>query len=103
MEAVFIRMDKRHIKVPRANILYLEAAGSYLKLVTLKGEFSLSQNLSQFIRKNEISELIRTHRSYIINLNRVDSFDKESVYIRKNKIPISSSYREEFLSRIHCL
>ncbi|MBP9924525.1 MAG: LytTR family transcriptional regulator [Cyclobacteriaceae bacterium] len=103
MEAVYIRIDKKHIKVPLDNILYLEAAGSYLKLVTLKGEFSLSQNLSQFLRKNEIPVLIRTHRSYIINLNRVDSFDKESVYIRRNKIPISNNYREKFISRIHCL
>ncbi|HNP06001.1 MAG TPA: LytTR family DNA-binding domain-containing protein [Cyclobacteriaceae bacterium] len=103
MEAVFARIDKRHLKIQLDNILYLEAAGSYLKLVTLKEEFSLSQNLSQFIRRNDIPVLVRIHRSYIINLNKVDSFDNESVYIRKNKIPISNSYREEFLSRVHCL
>ncbi|MFZ1809359.1 MAG: LytTR family DNA-binding domain-containing protein [Cyclobacteriaceae bacterium] len=103
MEAVYIKIDNRHLKIPLDSILYLEAAGSYLKMITLKEEFSLSQNLSQFIRRNEIPVLIRIHRSYIINLNKIDSFDKESVYIRKNKIPISSSYREEFLSRIHCL
>ncbi|HRK55195.1 MAG TPA: LytTR family DNA-binding domain-containing protein [Cyclobacteriaceae bacterium] len=103
MEAVFARIDKRHLKIQLDSILYLEAAGSYLKLVTLKEEFSLSQNLSQFIRRNDIPVLIRIHRSYIINLNKVDSFDNESVYIRKNKIPISNSYREEFLSRVHCL
>lgn len=103
MEAVFARIDKRHLKIQLDSILYLEAAGSYLKLVTLKEEFSLSQNLSQFIRRNDIPVLVRIHRSYIINLNKVDSFDNESVYIRKNKIPISNSYREEFLSRVHCL
>jgi len=103
MEAVFARIDKKHFKIQLDNILYLEAAGSYLKLVTLKEEFSLSQNLSQFIRRNDIPVLIRIHRSYIINLNKVDSFDNECVYIRKNKIPISNSYREEFLSRVHCL
>ncbi|GAB1444795.1 hypothetical protein MASR2M41_04200 [Flammeovirgaceae bacterium] len=103
MEAVYIRIEKKHLKIPLDEILYLEAAGSYLKLITVKEEFSLSQNLSQFIRKNEIPILIRVHRSYIINLNKIDSFDKESVYIKKKKIPISGGYREEFLSRIHCL
>lgn len=103
MEAIFIRIDKRHLKVPIDTILYVEAAGSYLRLITIKDKYSLSQNLSQFMRNNNIPELVRIHRSYVINLSKVDSFDKESVYIRKIRIPISNNHREDFLARIRCL
>lgn len=103
METVFIRINRKHLKIAINDILYLEAAGSYLRLITLKDKYSISQNLSQFMRKNNLPAMMRVHRSYIINLSRVDSFDKENVYISKSKIPVSGKFKEEFMSRIHCL
>lgn len=103
MEVIFIRIDKRHLKVPIDTILYLEAAGSYLRLITIKEKYSLSQNLSQFMRTHNIPDLVRVHRSYVVNLSKVDSFDNESVYIAKSRIPISNNHKEEFMTRIRDL
>ncbi|MEQ8301795.1 MAG: LytTR family DNA-binding domain-containing protein [Cyclobacteriaceae bacterium] len=103
MDAVFAKRDNRHFRIPIDSILYLKAEGSYLNLVTVSGEFSLSQNLSQFLRKTPFQDLLRVHRSYLINIQKVESFDAEGVWINETKIPVSESRRQEFLDRIHCL
>jgi two-component system LytT family response regulator len=103
MDSVYVKLNERHLKVQLDEILFIEAAGSYLKLVTMKGEFSLPQNLSQFMRKNPIPNMLRIHRSYVVNLTCVESFDNQYVYVGLTRIPISNSHRGEFMTHIHCL
>lgn len=90
---LFIRKDNRYLKVPVQDILYLHAAGSYSYLVTTTGKFSLSLNLSQFIRKNKVTVLLRVHRSYLVNVQHIDSFDQSYVYLGSTQIPIGEKYR----------
>lgn len=70
---LFIRKNERHQRIKVQDIQYIHAAGSYLEIVTPQEKFSVSQNLSQFIRKNSIAALVRVHRSYIVNLAWVDT------------------------------
>lgn len=102
-DVLFIKKESKYRKVPVQNILYLNAAGSYLNIITINEEFSLAQNLSQFIRKNEIPSLVRVHRSYLVNVQHIDSFDQTYVYIGTHQIPIGDSYRQEFMEGIRHL
>lgn len=102
-QCLFIRTNGKHKKVLSDNILYIEASGSYIHIQTLSERFTLSQNLSQFQKKTPLAGFVRIHRSYIVNLNKVDSFEESYVFIQNNKLPISDLYKKEFLSRIHCL
>lgn len=98
-----MRAKDKYLRITIDEILYLEAKGSYLKLVTLLGEYSLSQNLSHFMEKNPISVLQRVHRSFVVNIRRVESFDSQFIYINEHRIPIGTSHRTRFLTKIHCL
>jgi DNA-binding LytR/AlgR family response regulator len=100
---IFIRKNGKHHRVSLHDILYVAAAGSYLVIVTLREQFSLSQNLSQFLRKNTIPSFIRVHRSFIVNLLAVDSFDKTFIYSREHRIPIGEVYRDDFLKAVWML
>lgn len=100
---LFIRKNERHQRIKVQDIQYIHAAGSYLEIVTPREKFSVSQNLSQFARKNPIALLVRVHRSYIVNLAWVDSFDNAYVYFGQLQIPIGSTYREKFMERIRCI
>lgn len=100
---LFVRKNGRFVKIQIDDIQYAEAAGSYLKLVTKNEEFPLSQNLSQFIRKNPHTKLLRVHRSYLVNPNRIDSFDQSHIFIGSHELPIGASYRSQFLKTIHCI
>lgn len=100
---VFVRRNNRFVRVKMADIQYVEAAGSYLKLVVGREEISLAQNLSQFLRKNPQIELVRIHRSFLVNLDWVDSFDQHYVKVGNRNLPIGASYRSQLLKAIHCI
>jgi DNA-binding LytR/AlgR family response regulator len=100
---LFIRKNGKHQRVFIQDILYVAAAGSYLVVVTAREQFSLSQNLSHFLRKNSIPSLVRVHRSFIANLLAVDSFDHAFIYLGEHQIPIGEAYKDNFFSAIRVL
>lgn len=102
-QGFFIRVAGRHRKIKSDELLYIEADGSYAKVTCLEGTYTISQNLSAFQRKVQLNCLLRVHRSYLININHVDSFDDAYVYIGKVPIPLSKSYRADFLSVLNTL
>lgn len=102
-QCLFIRTNGKHKKILSENILYVEASGSYIHLQTPTERFTLSQNLSQFQKKTPLPDFVRIHRSFIVNINKIDSFEDSCVYIQNNKLPISDLYKKDFLSRIHCI
>jgi DNA-binding LytR/AlgR family response regulator len=56
--------------VPRASILYLQAHGDYVRLVTDDGRFLLRARLADIERRWEPFGFVRVHRGYIANLKR---------------------------------
>ena len=102
-QSLFVRVNGRYKKIQSDEILFIEASGSYVHIQTLAERYTLSQNLAHFQRKTPLANLIRIHRSYIVNVNKVDSFDESSVFIQNHKLPISDNHKEEFHARIHCL
>ncbi|GAB1444796.1 MAG: response regulator [Cyclobacteriaceae bacterium] len=102
-QCLFIKNKGVHKKICPNEILFVEAAGSYVNIQTSEERFTLTQNLSNFLKKNPIKNILRVHRSYLINVAKVDSFDDSYLFIGEHKLPISESYKEEFMSRIHCL
>jgi DNA-binding LytR/AlgR family response regulator len=100
---LFVRTNGRHKKIVCDDILFVEASGSYVHLHTPAERYTLSQNLTHFQRKSPMACMVRVHRSYIVNLNHVESFEESFVFVANHKIPLSDNYRAEFLSRVHCL
>jgi DNA-binding LytR/AlgR family response regulator len=101
--SLFIRTNGKYKKIHCEDMLYIEADGSYVHIQTKQERFTLSQNLSHFHKKTPLPNLARIHRSYIVNMNHVDSFEDSFVYIKDQKFPISENFREEFLTRIRRL
>lgn len=100
---VFVKRENRYVKVPVESILYLSAAGSYLRLHTAGEAYTISQNLSQFLRNHPISSLVRVHRSFLVNASRVDSFDHTFVYIGEHRVPIGDSYRHQLMETLRSI
>jgi two-component system, LytTR family, response regulator len=98
-DAIFVKIDKRYIKIPVSSITYLEAQGSYTKLHTDDDEYLLIMNMHSFESKIQHPNLMRVHRSFIVNLKKVKSFDNNYLIIGKLSITISKQYQQEFKSK----
>jgi DNA-binding LytR/AlgR family response regulator len=59
-------------------------------------------NLSVLEKQIHSDELLRVHRSYIVNLNRITSIEHSRIIIEdKADIPVSGQYKELFLKYIN--
>lgn len=100
---LFIRTNGKYKKVCCSDMLFIEAAGSYVHVQTKHERFTLAHNLSHFQKKTSLPHLMRIHRSYVVNINQVDSFEDSFVYVNNHKLPLSENFKEEFMTRVRCL
>jgi two-component system, LytTR family, response regulator len=96
-QRVVVKTGTRIKIIPLQDIHYLEAADDYVKITTQEGSFLKKSTMSYFENMLDASFFIRTHRSYIINIQqitRIDPYEKENhIAILKSgaKIPVSRS------------
>ena len=101
-DVLFLKSDRRIIKVNTSDIRYIESMSEYIKVwidnqpkpvITLLSMSKMEENLPRYF--------VRIHRSYIINLNKVQEVNKTSVILdAKTYLPIGDMYRESFQTRL---
>ncbi|WP_109097554.1 LytTR family DNA-binding domain-containing protein [Aquimarina sp. AU58] len=99
-EFIFVRSDRRMKKVDFAEIIYIESYSDYVKIHCSSNTIVSRETISTIESKLPQQYFMRTHRSYIIAISRIDSFSNEEIIVGKNSIPISRNYKAEVLSRL---
>lgn len=85
-------------KVMLSDVLYVEARGNYMQLVTFTGTHLLRRTVHEMI--NELpSWFCRTHKSYIVNMDRVSAVSAEHVVTGGHVVPLSAGYRADVYGR----
>jgi DNA-binding LytR/AlgR family response regulator len=93
--SIFVREGSVYRRVDVPSVLYIEAKGSYSEIVTCGKNHTLSYNLNHFTTHVKNPVFKRVHRSFIINVNKVDGLDNNSVIINRTHIPVSKQYQKE--------
>ncbi|TMM58088.1 response regulator transcription factor [Maribacter algarum] len=91
---IFVRKDRKQVKVFFKDILYIESVKDYIKIVTPESNHLVKHSMTSFEGLLD-NRFVRTHRSYIVNANKVIAYTKQDVEIGKIEIPISESYRNQ--------
>lgn len=96
---VFVKSDKKIIKLNFDAIFHIEAYGNYIKIFT--NEMILTpQTLSDFIEKLS-DDFVRIHKSYVINFQHLKLIDGNQITLQNNtKLPIGKSFRKDILIKI---
>ncbi len=71
--SIFVKSDKKIIKLNFDDINYIEAYGNYIKIYTHKMVLT-PQTLSDFLEKLP-NNFLRTHKSFVINFNKLKLID----------------------------
>ena len=96
-EFIFVRADRKMIKIDFNEILYIESLSDYIKIFTPQKTVVTRETISSIEAKLPNNYFIRTHRSFIISIAKIESFTNEFIEINKNAIPISRSYKKNVL------
>lgn len=92
---IYIRADRKMVKVHTADILYIEALKDYVKIVTTGKSIVTKQPISSLEETLPAALFLRIHRSYIVAVKRIDAFTHELIEVAKQQLPISRMYRHE--------
>ncbi len=97
---MFVRADRKMVKVNFKEILYLESLGDYLKIFLEKQTIVTRETMNNITSKLPQNTFIRIHRSYIVSLNKINSYTNEFIEINNKALPISRSYKETVLQKL---
>ncbi|MCH2044173.1 MAG: LytTR family DNA-binding domain-containing protein [Saprospiraceae bacterium] len=98
---IFVKADKKLVKVRFEEIFYIEGLKDYVILHTPNGRIVTLQTMKSLERKLSDDLFMRIHRSYIINLNHIDALDGNSVLIQKKMLPVGKNYKETLLDVVN--
>lgn len=98
---IFVKADKKLIKLRFEDIFYVEGLKDYVMLHTPGGRIVTLQTMKSLEEKLPSANFIRVHRSYIVNLNLIELLEANSVTVNKKKIPIGKNYKDELFNVIN--
>lgn len=102
-DSIFVKVDSLLVNLDFNDIQWVEAYGDYVKIITQEKTHTVYSKLKTIEERLPQALFLRVHRSYIVNLNKIDNIDHTNLQINKKIIPISNSYKEQLIKRINLL
>ncbi len=100
-EFVFVKSEYDNIKLKLEDIKYIQGLKDYLKIHTQANKPILTlMNFKDMQSKLPLHNFLRVHRSFIVNLHKIDSIQRSKVVIDDVRIPIGDSYKESVYKRL---
>ena len=99
-EFIFIKVDKKKVRVNLDDVLYLESLRDYVKVVTIKKEFIVYSTLTNFTSELPHDRFMRVHRSFTVSLIKVDAVEGNTLEIGNRRILFSRKYFEDIKKRL---
>ena len=94
---VYFKVDKKMIKTKMADVLYIESIKDYVKVKTGEREIVTQQKISYLEESLPREQFLRIHRSFIVNLEKIDAYSATDVEIGKHSIPIGWNYKNDVM------
>ena len=101
-EEIFIKDGHDFVKLVLKDVLYLEAMSNYVSFRTTSRTY-LSLTSMQKMEESLPHNFIRIHRSYMVNIHKIDKVETGNVVIGDKYLPISGSYRDKLLQKLNLL
>ncbi len=95
-EFITVKADGKIYRISFSEILYIEAKGDYLTLTTESQKLTFYKTLKSILQELPASNFLRVHKSYIIDLNKIDFVEGNLIHIQDNSIPIGKAYKADF-------
>lgn len=92
-QSLFLKSNKKRIQVKLADILFVEAIGNYVNVVTPKSEIQVRDKISDILSLLPEDEFFQVHKSFIIAKTHINEIEGNRILIRDFKIPIGKVYK----------
>lgn len=97
---IFLKSDKKTIKVNISDICYIEGLGDYIKIYTHTQRYISNLSMKKMVTLLPSDQFIRIHKSFIVAIDKIDSVEGNMLKINNSRLPIGNNFRNEFLELI---
>ena len=94
--SLVVRCNLKNEKIPIDTIQWVEAMGDYVKIVTEQKNFIVLSTMKAFMDQLPKDQFFRIHKSYIVNLNKVQRYRFKEIEIAQKVLPLSRTRKKEF-------
>lgn len=96
----FIKSDSRLVKILFSDILYVEAMQNYVVITTTQKKHITYLTFRSVEDYLPTQGFIKTHKSFIVAADKVDSIEGNLIRIGKYEIPVSRNLKEEVMEKL---
>jgi len=90
---LYFRAERKMVKVFFRDILYVEGLKDYIRIVTDNKTIVTKYVLSTLEEMLPANEFLRIHKSYIVAVYKIDSYNADTIHIAKHELPIGRLYK----------
>jgi two-component system, LytTR family, response regulator len=99
-EYFFIKCDNKIQKLKYDEVLYIESLSNYVVIYTASKKYLSYLSLNILLDNLPLHKFVRTHKSFIVSIDKVDAVKNNEVSIGNHSLPLGKSYREAFMRLI---
>lgn len=96
---LFIKADRRYHKIYFKDVWFVEGLKDYVIIHTKNQKLITAMNLKSMHQKLPLEDFMRVSKSYVVNLEYIDSFDNHTLYINESEIPLGEVYKKDFFDK----
>lgn len=96
--SMFFKMGRQYQKYNLDDIDYFEGYGIYTKVILNEGTEIINETLSFLEKALDSKQFMRVHKSFIINLSKLEGFDTNNLFLKNGTVPIGISYKQNVSS-----
>lgn len=100
VDFIFVRADRKMMKINFSEINYIESFSDYLKFHLDEKILITRETITSIEAKLPKTNFLRIHRSFIVCIAKINSFTNEFIEVNKKALPISRSYKKDVLARL---
>ena len=104
MGDIYVKADSKIVRISLKDIKFVEALSDYVIIHTEKKKYIVHSTMKGIAGRLPAGEFARVHRSFIVNINQIETIEDMSNIIMPNKIiPIGASYKTDFFNKLNFL
>ncbi len=97
---IYVKENKRVIKVFLHDILYIEGLSEYVQIYTGKKKIITKTSMTSLEDKLPKDGFLRIHKSFIVSLSRIEAFTAHTIEVPGKELPIGRSYKNTVLDAL---
>ncbi|MEM7039440.1 MAG: LytTR family DNA-binding domain-containing protein [Bacteroidota bacterium] len=97
---LFVRVEGEYVGIRYSDIYLLESRDDYVTIYTANKRFTIYSTLKGMFQKLPQSEFMRVHRSYVVRLEEIETFEDNTIKVGDKLIPIGGTFRAALLKAL---